>query len=168
MSAVLACPYCQKVCKSEGGLKQHISKTQACNEAQRKHHIAERSIRRRTDQEAPKLANGQAVNQGSRRSRRLNSLEENLPEPDEEDTDPEAFPPADEGAFDLDSDPEGYDSDTNDLNGYDISSEQDGFSEVDGTDDEMDNNGTPNTEMLATFKAFCDTHSHHLITFSKS
>ena len=164
----MACPYCQKVCKSEGGLKQHISKTQACNEAQRKHHIAERSIRRQTDQEAPKLANGQAVNQGSRRSRRLNSLEENLPEPDEEDTDPEAFPPADEGAFDLDSDPEGYDSDTNDMNGDDISSEQDGFSEVDGTDDEMDNNGTPNTEMLATFKAFCDTHSHHFLPFSKA
>ena len=45
MNATFPCPHCNKVCKTDRGLKQHINKRKECREAQVRLFVADRSVK---------------------------------------------------------------------------------------------------------------------------
>ena len=71
MSDNTTCPYCGKVCKSTGGIGQHISKTTKCNHQQRLQVIATASVPLPPNPEAQHTQIHLQLTTGTRRSMRL-------------------------------------------------------------------------------------------------
>ena len=153
---VFTCPYCQKQCKTSGGLFQHISRTPTCKEAEARKLLSQQlaDTTRRGDADAEALAD--SVAQPTRRSQRLQIQEEitekreqvapgNQSKSVDDPGEDEAFSPPDDN--DLEEEDAESPAEDSHLEATNASSNQ----ISDGTP-------TPDTLMLEQFRAYCDSH----------
>ena len=98
MEGLIMCPHCQKQCKSEGGLKQHIAKSQSCSHEQRKELVATRSLAHGSIQEPPHQDSNQP--HFPRRSARVKKRDRDTTDLQANHADPEALQ-ADPGAVEV-------------------------------------------------------------------
>ena len=182
MSAESTCPYCQRVCKSAGGLKQHISQTNECREAQMRQAGASQSGIHNARLGYQAAQNYDSQFGATRRSTRTRKRATNPINPIANHMDP---PPDDIPNPDADAPnpgPDPYDMVANDAEllaeGYD-GGEDNTFDFVQDTDDEEEPTESsaddasiaegkpPNTEMLSKFREYCDTHPHSFLPLTK-
>ena len=178
MSDNTTCPYCGKVCKSSGGLRQHISKTKSCSYQQRLQVSVAASVPLPSNPEAQQAQIHDQPSTTTRRSLRLQIRDHDAAGSVRFATKSVADPPSDPEAFvpdpsDDEIDPDGYDPDP-DANSeddgstsYGVEVDDDSISEDEELDDNEKKKAPPNTEMLTKFRAFCDTHSFHFLPLSR-
>ena len=178
MSDDTTCPYCGKVCKTTGGLRQHISKNSDCKYQQRLQVSVAASVPLPSNQEAQKAQIHEQPSTTIRRSARLQirdheaggSVRFAVESAAESPTDPGAFLPdpqdvnIDLGGYEPDSEANANDDGSTN---YGVEVDDDSISEDEEEDDEDKKKAPPNTQMLTEFRAFCDTHSHNFVQLSR-
>ena len=174
------CPYCGKGCRTQGGLKQHISKTKSCSEKQRLEVSTTVSTAADSNEDAHHGQKRDQNTAGKRRSTRVASRLESQPDhdgdaaasetefpinPDDNQSDSEPDASDDQAsASQLEADDEDEDDSTEygSLQGNESVTEDE-----DMEPDEATKMAAPNTTMLEQFKSYCDSHAHQFMPFSK-
>ena len=113
MSDNTTCPYCGKVCKSTGGLRQHISKSSECNYQQRLQVIATASVPFPPNPEAQHTQIHSQLTTGTRRSMRLQIRDQDATGSVRFSTESVDGPPSDQEALVPDPTDDGIDADGN-------------------------------------------------------
>ena len=175
MNTTFPCPHCNKVCKTDRGLKQHINKRKECREAQVRLLVADRSVKTVAnlgddDDPIPSHKGGE-----NRRSARLEGKAsqdadvalDGAQSVASENSDPQPIG-SDPGAEPSDGDSTIHNEEAEDGSAvFDIPSndeETDDDKDLDQFTPEL----MPNLDMLSGFQAHCDTHSHYFLPLTRS
>ena len=180
MDVSLVCPYCGKECRTQGGLKQHISKTEACSQKQRLEVTSRVGTAEHYKKDAHHGQNRDQKKAGTRKSTRVASRLESLPNPDAGDDESDTAFHTNPDDMSTNQEPDESDEqasgseleadDENDDNSTEYSSligNESATDDEDGDADETSKMPAPDTEMLKQFKEFCDSHADQFMPFRK-
>lgn len=166
MEGLIVCPHCGKGCKSDGGLKQHISRSRNCNLAQKTMLVASRSLRTPTNQQASQSIHYQErFGTGTRRSSRVRNRDNDVTVSDAVPANPWALPNHPEAIEVTNPVADAPDSedDAADLGHNDDESgaadEESAVSEAEEEEEEEEDCMSPNTDMLRAFQKCCSDQS---------
>ena len=183
MSGPFPCPYCPKLCQSEGGLKQHISRTNKCREAQMRQAGARISSTQGTGFGSHSTQNYGTDFGATRRSTRNRKRAATAMNPipnasnpcgiEQTNRDGNATNPPDD-AYDMVANDAYIAAGLHDASGdgsidfgLDMD-EEDGSTESAAEDVSIAERPPPNTKMLAAFRQYCETHSHKFLPLTEA
>ena len=183
MSGPFPCPYCPKLCQSEGGLKQHISRTNKCREAQMRQAGARISSTQGTGFGSHSTQNYGTDFGATRRSTRNRKRAATAMNPipnasnpcgiEQTNRDGNATNPPDD-AYDMVANDAYIAAGLHDASGdgsidfgLDMD-EEDGSTESAAEDVSIAERPPPNTKMLAAFRQYCKTHPHKFLPLTKA
>ena len=180
MDVSLVCPHCSKECRTQGGLKQHISKTKACSDKQRLEVTSRVPRAGHANEDAHHGQNKDQNTTGKRRSTRATNRLESQPNQDVNAAESETEFPINHDDNSLDQEPsesddqasgsetEADDEDDDDSTEYgSVRGDESGTEDDDTDSDEATKTLPPDTAMLQQFKAYCDAHAHQFMGFRK-